>query len=323
VSNCSASVEYKIATTATFDREERADYWLTITCQDNGLPTPLITSREVRVSVLDENDNNPRLDSNSYWITVHENNQPGTEIFRINASDADTGANAVLSYSMRPVADTPSASTSPEVLTIDSTSGRITTQMSFDYESEPRDFVYIVTVSDNGDVRRSATATLRVSVADTNDEKARFERSTYYMTTAENQSIGTSVGRVNASDGDHTTKFNNIYYHILRSHVTGVGTLDADSFVIDKFTGIIRSVKKLDREHQAIYVFTVTASNDVNPVTSRAQSEFTDFADVTVYVDDVNDNRPLFVFPGSHRGRTVDMPPRYMVSTARLHLLYY
>lgn len=309
-----ASVEYKIATTTVLDREQRAEYHLTVTCQDNGSPVALLSTREIRVSILDENDNNPKLASNNYWLTVHENNAPGAEVFHFNATDADTGQNAELVYSMRLTSGMSHGnSMMPEVLSIDRTSGRITTQASFDYESETRDFVYLVTVSDRGEVPRSATATLHVGVADINDQKPRFERSSYYITTAENQPIGTAVGRVNASDGDRTVQFNQVFYSILSS--SGVGSItDVDMFSIDRYTGVIRNVKRLDREQQAVYIFTVTASNDNDGVTTRGHGDVADYADVTVYVDDVNDNRPVFVFPGPHRGRTVDMPSRYVVS---------
>lgn len=308
-----ASVEYKLVTATTFDREERAEHHLTVVCRDHGLPVALTSTREIKVTVLDVNDNSPVLDSENYWVTVHENNNPGNELFRVNATDADCCLNAELIFDLQPLSGT---STS-EALAIDRTSGQVSTQISFDYESEPREFAYLLTVFDRGDTPRSATATLRVSVADINDNKPRFERSAYYITTAENQPIGSSVGEVNATDRDVTAQFNRVYYDILRSTVAGGGhaTNDADAFSIDKYTGIIRTVKRLNREHQALYVFTVTASNDVSTVVSRDHSDLTDFADVTVYVDDVNDNRPVFVFPGPHRGRHVHLPPRYLVST--------
>jgi hypothetical protein len=273
----------------------------------------LLSTREIRVSILDENDNNPKLASNNYRLTVHENNVPGAEVFHFNATDADTGQNAELVFSMRLISSPSHGSnTMPEALSIDRTTGRVTTQVSFDYESETRDFAYLVTVSDRGEIPRSATATLQVGVADINDQKPRFERSSYYITTAENQPIGSSVGRVNATDGDRTVQFNRVFYNILSS--SGVsGAADADTFTVDRYTGIIRNVKRLDREQHSVYVFTVTASNE-DGVTTRGHGDVADYADVTVYVDDVNDNRPVFVFPGPHRGRTVDLPSRYAVS---------
>ena len=68
---------------------------------------------------------------------------------------------------------------------------------------------------------------------------------------------------------------------------------------VDRDSGVIRTTRRLDREQRSTYVFTVSASND-DVTASRRHGN--DVADVIVRVDDVNDNEPVFVFPGRERG---------------------
>ena len=63
-----------------------------------------------------------------------------------------------------------------------------------------------------GGEARSATATLQLSVADSNDNRPRFDRRLYHVTVAEDVPVGTSVGRVNATDDDVTPHFSRVTY---------------------------------------------------------------------------------------------------------------
>jgi len=65
---------------------------------------------------------------------------------------------------------------------------------------------------------------------------------------------------------------------------------------VDGGSGEVRTARPLDRERRSAYLFAVVAANDV----TAARPEVA--CDVTVYVDDVNDNAPVFVFPGRRRG---------------------
>ena len=51
---------FRLMTSVTFDREQRAEYLVTVVCRDRGQP-PLITERSLVVRVLDENDNAPQF----------------------------------------------------------------------------------------------------------------------------------------------------------------------------------------------------------------------------------------------------------------------
>ena len=97
------------------------------------------------------------------------------------------------------------------------------TNRTFDYEEGRNDFRFVVTVSDGGDPVRSTTATLHLTITDINDNQPRFDRRVYHVTVPEDVPVGTSVGRVNATDDDVTPRF---------GHVTYALSLLSDSFKV-------------------------------------------------------------------------------------------
>jgi len=74
---------------------------------------------------------------------------------------------------------------------------------------------FLVTVTDSGDPALSSTATLHLTLSDSNDNKPRFDRQVYHVTVPEDVPVGTSVGRVNATDSDQgTARFSRVRYSL-------------------------------------------------------------------------------------------------------------
>jgi len=106
---------------------------------------------------------------------------------------------------------------------------------------------------------------------------------------AENQPTGSHVGSVSAVDRDQPPRDQFVY--IIDSPMTSF-----NGFRMNAESGHLTTTTTLDRERQDVYRLTVSAratSNHslVNHVRSRSR------ADVTIYVNDANDNRPVFTFP--------------------------
>ncbi len=81
----------------SLDRERDAHYNLVIICKDQGNPQMTSsTSLEVQINVLDENDNAPIFNMNSYVANVPENLTVGATILHINVSDPDAGMNGMI-----------------------------------------------------------------------------------------------------------------------------------------------------------------------------------------------------------------------------------
>ena len=272
-----AQSEYKLLSAASFDRELQSSVIATLTCVDRGHPRSRSVDVQLVVEVTDDNDHAPVIARDLYQVDMAEGNQLGAEVVHINASDADSGLNAQLSFSLTRVRGTPQ-----RTLSIDEKTGLVSVDVMLDFET-CRLYEYIVSVSDAGDVPRTSTASLIVHVTDVDDERPRFDRGHYYFNVLEDVPVGTVLGRVVATDSDRTPAFGTVSYHIRRERAP---------FSIDRTSGEIVTVGQLDREERSVYELTVIASDTSHMDTTLA---------VTVHVQDVNDNAPLIVSPQQRR----------------------
>ncbi|MCJ8742196.1 hypothetical protein PDJAM_G00079320, partial [Pangasius djambal] len=71
---------FALRTDQELDREREAEYNITVTCSDEGVPS-LSSSTSLRLHISDVNDNAPVFDRNNYEAYVVENNTPGLSIF--------------------------------------------------------------------------------------------------------------------------------------------------------------------------------------------------------------------------------------------------
>ena len=62
--------------------------------------TLLELTLQVYVSVLDDNDNDPRFKKESYFTNIPENTEPNQSILRVEAEDPDLGPNSLISYAI-------------------------------------------------------------------------------------------------------------------------------------------------------------------------------------------------------------------------------
>ncbi|NXE15509.1 PCDBG protein, partial [Lophotis ruficrista] len=153
---------YELRTNAALDREKTAEYNITITATDWG--TPRLSSQEIIcVQIRDVNDNVPEFSQEVYTMSVTENNSPMLQIGRVNATDADAGKNARVTYALVQQ----EGKGQPEV-SINSENGAVYILRSLDYE-QVRAFEVAVRAADGGSPPLSARAVLRVMVQDEND----------------------------------------------------------------------------------------------------------------------------------------------------------
>ena len=81
------------------DRETLDRHALTVLATDNGSPAAT-ASASVLVTVLDDNDNDPRFEKDFYGFELLENLPSGTLVGSVSASDPDLGKNALLRYAV-------------------------------------------------------------------------------------------------------------------------------------------------------------------------------------------------------------------------------
>lgn len=268
--------EYKIVTTAVFDREVKSVYHLRIVCEDRGVPIQA-TSKHVVVTVIDANDNSPQFDKPVYIAQVRENISKGSFIVQVSAEDDDVGGNGALTYDILG-----QSASSTSVVKINAQTGVIRSNIVFDYEKETY-YQFTVIAKDNGDPVLTGSTTLRLSVIDSNDEVPHFDQANYEFKIPENAPANTYIGTVFASDND-SPQFNQVRY-ALDPYYGGL-----NSFSVDSISGDISNLRILDREKKDVYHLVMVASNEGYP-------HMKSYVNTTVHVLDVNDNAPVFDFP--------------------------
>ncbi|XP_066445320.1 protocadherin gamma-B7-like [Eleutherodactylus coqui] len=258
----SSSSYYKLVTAGTIDRERNPSYNVTIQCMDSGSPA-LSTNKTFHLNISDVNDNAPVFEKMNYILYIGENNQPGTSIQTIRASDNDSDENGKITYSIlnSNVEEIPVSS----YISINSMTGVIYAQRSFDYE-QLREFQFQVMAKDSGSPPLSSNVTVRICIIDKNDNapkilypspdtegSALFE---FIPHSAEKGYLVTKVIAVDADSGHNAW----LSYHLIQAP-------DPTIFTIGLFTGEIRIGRDLpDRDTLRQKIVVLVKDNGVPPL---------------------------------------------------------
>ncbi|XP_037403061.1 protocadherin beta-16-like isoform X32 [Pygocentrus nattereri] len=156
---------YALVTDEILDRENIAEYNITILVSDQGSPA-LHSNKTLTVKISDVNDNAPVFGSDQFRTFITENNSPGVAVLTVKAGDADWGPNARLSYFLEDsdVMGNPVSS----LVSINSDSGVIHAVRSFDYE-QMKSLTFNVTARDGGSPPLSSEVMVTIIVQDQND----------------------------------------------------------------------------------------------------------------------------------------------------------
>ncbi|XP_041275608.1 protocadherin gamma-B5-like, partial [Onychostruthus taczanowskii] len=165
----SSGGSYKVVTASALDREQASEHRVTVVARDRGRPA-LWSSTELVLEVSDVNDNAPVFEEAAYSAYVAENNAAGALVLRVQARDADAGANGRVSYWL--AGGSAGAAGAAPLVSVEARSGALYAQRSLDYE-QLREFTVAVRAQDGGSPARSSTATVRVFVLDRNDNAPR------------------------------------------------------------------------------------------------------------------------------------------------------
>ena len=155
------------------DAESKSAYSLTVTALDHAHPgTRKQTSAKVRVYIVDVNDNDPKFKDGFFQdVTFEENKPSGSEVYKVEAYDEDSGENGYISYSIANL-------NSEEIpFEIDEFSGQIRSNRLLDFESDRRTYHLKIRASDWGTpYRRQSEMRLTIRLLDINDNRPQFER---------------------------------------------------------------------------------------------------------------------------------------------------
>ncbi|KAL3880278.1 hypothetical protein ACJMK2_032527 [Sinanodonta woodiana] len=266
---------YTLNVVRELDRETMPSYNVTITCSDSGTP-PLNTSNSFIIEIKDENDNAPMFEQAVYIINVTENNALGSVLLKVKATDADIGANGAVQYTFTSGLQNNGFSIGP-------TDGIIRVNFQLDRESQASYSFYIFAHDNGQDKQLTSSALVTINVLDLNDVYPTFNQSSYTMSLMENQNASEPiyVGKVFAVDSDEGEN-GRLSYLIPKEN-------KSLPFQILQ-NGTIIATESLDREYISKYIFEVVAFDHGNVPKSGTVS-------VTVNIDDMNDNEPIFIFP--------------------------
>uniref|UniRef100_A0A3B5LG78 Cadherin domain-containing protein n=1 Tax=Xiphophorus couchianus TaxID=32473 RepID=A0A3B5LG78_9TELE len=255
----------------SLDRELNAHVSLKLIAVDGGTPQRSGTVN-IEINVLDVNDNPPKFSQLVYKAVVVENAPIGTYITTVNASDADSGSDGLVTYSFSNVKRN-------FAFKIDSLSGRITVVDSIDYEKDKK-YELRVIAKDQGGLTDATKVT--IDVLDANDNSPVISIMSFSNTVSEDAPPGTTVGVFNVKDADSDRNGE------IKCSIESNFPFKIQSSLTDYYNLLLDA--SLDRETTPEYNITITAMDHGSPSLSSS-------AVLYLKVSDVNDNPPIFENP--------------------------
>lgn len=264
------STNGSIFTTNTIDYEAKTSYSFIVEAFDFGDPS-LKSVVLVVVNIFDKNDNKPVFSTLTYERRVTDQASIGQSLLKVEATDADSGNNGLLTYSF--------AEGTHEQFSINSTTGLVSLKTRF-LQNNTQTFILRVEVSDGGGPPRKAdtNAIVILTKLQTQTGYPKFILSHYAFSVREGTS-GVIIGDLNATDSN--TRPGNLRFSMMDGGSSRFTVLQ---------NGGVRVNANLDYETKRSYTFNVRVTDDSFPPAM-------DESQVTINVVDVDDEKPVFIVP--------------------------
>ena len=208
---------------------------------------------EVRIHVLDLNDNAPRFILDSYQKVISENATVDSEILRVTATDPDSGTNGQVHYSLL-------NGNVNNTFELDNNGGVLKLQQRLTRSSVPNFFNLTISATDHGTPPLTSKFVfvylkiLRPIPKCSEKGKLGFPLAVYLKNVNESCPLRTPILRVRANIGKCAPRARINYF------ISGLRDPDVEEhFVIHPQTGVIRLIKPLDYEVRNRYSFHVGA----------------------------------------------------------------
>nr|XP_020655005.1 protocadherin beta-16-like isoform X1 [Pogona vitticeps] len=252
------------------DREKEPQFALTLMAVDGGTPRRTGTV-QIKVNVLDINDNSPQFNQAEYKVKLKENSPQGTLVSKVEATDLDFGSNAEITYSFHRV-----SGKIHRVFHLNQDTGEIKVSGEIDYEKETR-YEMNIKATDGGGL--SGHCKVLVEIDDVNDNAPEVSVLSLKNIIPENSPPDLMVALLSITDqdsGDNGRTACSVDMNlpfVLKTTVSNYYQL------------VIQS--PLDREKVTEYNITITA-------TDRGSPRLTSKRIINVQISDINDNPPVF-----------------------------
>ncbi|XP_066443783.1 cadherin-like protein 26 isoform X2 [Eleutherodactylus coqui] len=277
---------------------------LIVGARDNG-KEPMVSTTTVTVRLQDGNNNMPVFTPDKYELSLHEGEVKNNTL-RLKVEDKDAprtpGWRAKYTIISGNEKDNYNLVTDPET-----NEGVLNIVKPLDFEGDPTKTVVVAVENEEAlyscvnnklvmdKTTAKSTATLRISVIDTNDAPV-FSPSTRIIREKEGVKPGTVLGKCNATDTDIVP--NKIRYKVAEDPAGWV--------TVDENTGVLTTIQELDREspyvNRTVYKVVVHAIDDGEPAATGTGT-------VLIYLSDINDNAPRLVSPYIQRCEQQNMMP--------------
>ena len=276
-----------VTTNVPTDRETKHFYHLVILSSSPTYPL------EVKIKILDVNDNSPYWPSNiNTNLSFSESAPIGTKVIVDTALDSDEGH---LHYQINPnaneISDSYYSTTSlPFKLSYNTSSAFLHLEVADRLDREAQSS-YVLNISAIDDGQKSSSILFYVKILDSNDNPPIFDHSDYSVALNENVGKDVSILQVRATDADEENNENSrISYYLLSN----------DFFKIDANTGVITTShdaplscgtvsEESDTEYWKVCVFTVFAHDYGTPRQDGRTY-------VTAKIRDANNHSPAIKF---------------------------
>ncbi|XP_043556133.1 protocadherin-23 isoform X2 [Chiloscyllium plagiosum] len=254
---------------------KKKQYSIHILASDHGAQ-PLSTVFMLLVNV-DHLDGNLTFETLIYEVEVSEAAPFNMRILQVHAHMQDSKVASGLVYSLQQNLDS-------LTFGIHAASGWIYIHKALDYEKKHSYSFKVFATNPKEHLKQSAIASVIVNVMDENDNPPLFTQNLYFFTIEESPIPQGLVGKVQATDQDSGKN----------SHLSFILLSDGKFFRLNSKTGEIINWVALDREQHIHHQLSVLVTDHGVPRQN---------ASTTIYitVSDINDNRPLFSYPGPSR----------------------
>ncbi|XP_010754442.3 protocadherin gamma-A3 [Larimichthys crocea] len=252
------------------DREQRPHLSLKLIAVDGGTPQRSGTVN-IEVTVLDANDNAPEFNQSVYKASVIENTMLGTSIITVNATDADSGSNGVITYTLSKM-----KGSAADIFSIDQITGTISVSGQIDYEKDKK---YEVRVEARDQGGLTGTSKVIFDVLDVNDNVPVINIMSFSSPVSEDAGPGTTIAILNIKDADSGKNGQ------ITCSIDGKLPIKIESSLTNYYNLI--SDQHFDRESLSEYNITIRATDLGSPPLSSSTK-------LHLKISDVNDNAPVF-----------------------------
>ncbi|KAI8511673.1 hypothetical protein Bbelb_107730 [Branchiostoma belcheri] len=259
-----------ISSQTTLDFESRRSYYFFVRAYDNGSPQLYSSWSGVQIILNDLNDNSPVFSPTSYTYTLSEDSPYPIDLLTVYASDADSGTNAAITYSIA-LGDINNRFQINQdgVLSLINALDREFTSL----------YILSIAATDGGTPALVTTAFVAITVEDVNDNPPSFAQTSYSVNVDEDVTLYTTVLTPVVTDPDSGPN-SEVTLSILSGN-------DNNKFSIDPIYGYIFTIATFDREVQDTYNLTIQALDEASPF-------YTATSVVYIRIVDINDNAPAF-----------------------------